>query len=501
MTITRQDVWKHLQRGSPWSDSLLWYARAVGEMQKRPITDKTSWRYLAAMHGFEPSLWRAQGYLQPNEKLPPQAEQDRYWQQCQHQSWYFLPWHRAYLRSFEEIVRATIAALEEPGAPRDWALPYWNYSDRNDPNALKLPAAFAQKSLPDGSPNPLFVKARFGASVAAADVDLTHRLAEDRFTGTTVGVLHGIGGPRTPFSHSGEAEGLIEAAPHDLVHVDVGGRGGLMSDPRTAALDPVFWVHHSNIDRLWVVWRHRKADNHDPTDSAWLKGPANRRFATFDAQGKDLPSTPGDVLDVRKLGYDYEDISDPLKGAVRRKLRLDEFAAAGGARIAARGQPMAEKPTAELLGAGDRSVRLGHARVSAEVKLAAAPRSRLSESFAQPGDQEPDRVFLNLENIRGSNGAAKFDVFLGSKKPGAAAPRLVGTFSLFGLEAASDQKGAHGGKGLSKVLEVTQVVDAMHLGHELDSNLLEVQIVPRSDVRDDDGITIGHVSLYRQRQP
>ncbi|HUI59013.1 MAG TPA: tyrosinase family protein, partial [Steroidobacteraceae bacterium] len=383
----------------------------------------------------------------------------------------------------------------------DWALPYWNYSDRSNPEALKLPAAFSAGKLPDGSPNPLYVEARFGASVAAADVDLTHRIAEDRFTGTDTGALEGVGGPRTPFSHSGQAEGLIEAAPHDLVHVDVGGRGGLMSDPRTAALDPIFWVHHSNIDRLWVVWRHRDAGNHDPADSAWLRGPADRPFATFDAHGKDLPSTPRDVLDVRKLGYDYEDISDPLQGAVRRKLRLDEFAAAGGPRAAGRAQPMAEKPTTELLGAGEKSVRLGHARASAEVKLAAAPRSRLSESFAQAGGHEPDRVFLNLENIRGSNGAAKFDVFLGSKKPGAAAPRQVGTFSLFGLEAASDASAAHGGKGLTKVIEVTQVIDAMHLGKELDSNLLEVQIVPRSDVRDDDGITIGHVSLYRQRQP
>ena len=46
-----------------------------------------------------------------------------------------------------------------------------------------------------------------------------------------------------------------------IVHVLVGGSDpnsnlpGLMSDPDTAGLDPIFWLHHANIDRLWEVWR------------------------------------------------------------------------------------------------------------------------------------------------------------------------------------------------------------------------------------------------------
>jgi tyrosinase len=497
MSITRKDVWK---LGAPWNETLLWYAKAVAAMQQRPITDKTSWRYLAAMHGFEPDLWRSFGYLGAHEALPPATEQRRYWQQCQHQSWYFLPWHRAYLLSFEAIVRAAVVALK---GPADWALPYWNYSDTHNPNALKLPTAFGEKKLPDGSANALFVEARHGTGVAAADVDLTHRIAEDHFTGTTTGALEGVGGPRTPFSHSGQAEGLIEAAPHDLVHVDVGGRGGLMSDPRTAALDPIFWVHHANIDRLWAVWLGRNAQNHNPSDAPWLKGPADRAFATFGADGKDVPSTPADLLDLKKLGYDYEDTSDPLSGKTRRALRLESLVASGGAPPSGEGaKPMPGQPTTELLGASEKDLKLGATRAVTEVRLAAAPRSRLSASFAQSAPSaagEPDRVFLNLENIRGKNGAATFDVFLRSKTPGAAPAVPVGAFSLFGLESASDTKAPHGGAGLTKVLEVTRAIDAMHLGHELDANLLEVQIVPRSEVRDADAISIGQVSLYRQR--
>ena len=37
------------------------------------------------------------GYLAPSDKKPSTANIKRYWTQCQHGSWYFLPWHRGYL--------------------------------------------------------------------------------------------------------------------------------------------------------------------------------------------------------------------------------------------------------------------------------------------------------------------------------------------------------------------------------------------------------------------
>ena len=42
-------------------------------------------------------------------------------------------------------------------------------------------------------------------------------------------------------------QGDIESNPHNNVHVDI---GGWMGSVPTAAQDPVFYVHHSNIDRL-----------------------------------------------------------------------------------------------------------------------------------------------------------------------------------------------------------------------------------------------------------
>jgi len=92
-------------------------------------------------------------YADPSDVFPTSAEQGKFWRQCQHFSWFFLPWHRWYLLYFEEIVTTTIVQL---GGPAGWALPYWNYSGKQ-PDARKLHPAFIAPQLPDGSPNALYI--------------------------------------------------------------------------------------------------------------------------------------------------------------------------------------------------------------------------------------------------------------------------------------------------------------------------------------------------------
>ena len=155
MVRVRSDVWA---MGPGWNDTLLWYAKAVRILQSRPLTDPTSWWFLAAIHGIHPVVWQQFGIVQSNTPAPPVAVQRRFWNQCQHQSWYFLPWHRGYLAAFEQIL---LDAIITAGGPDDWALPYWNYSDANRPNARTLHDVFDALTLPDGSLNPLRVERRF----------------------------------------------------------------------------------------------------------------------------------------------------------------------------------------------------------------------------------------------------------------------------------------------------------------------------------------------------
>src|SRR5437762_3832111 len=94
---TRKDVWKL----NEWDPILLWYAKAIADMQTRLLKDPTSWRYQAAIHEYKRDK---DPNAVPGDVLPSAAEQKRFWQQCQHGSWFFLPWHRMYLSCFEQII-------------------------------------------------------------------------------------------------------------------------------------------------------------------------------------------------------------------------------------------------------------------------------------------------------------------------------------------------------------------------------------------------------------
>lgn len=98
--------------------------------------------------------------------------------------------------------------------------------------------------------------------------------------------------------------GALEHRPHDLVHDAI---GGFMGEPDTAANDPIFWLHHCNIDRLWNRWLSLGDKRHDPDeDSTWCQQVFT--FVDSDGQQATLPISRflsyvhGNVLD-----YEYDD--------------------------------------------------------------------------------------------------------------------------------------------------------------------------------------------------
>ena len=142
-------------------DDLDWYAKGVAVLRARPLSDPTSWRYMAAVHGYPGRA--SDPFAQPGDKLPSKADQQTFWNQCQHQTWFFLPWHRGYLACFEEIVADAVVGA---GGPPDWALPYWNYSD-GSAQARQLPAALLNQLDKKGNPNPLWIPGRATSTCTA----------------------------------------------------------------------------------------------------------------------------------------------------------------------------------------------------------------------------------------------------------------------------------------------------------------------------------------------
>jgi tyrosinase len=503
MAFTRQNVW---ELGGDWADPILWYARGVKAMRARALNDTTSWRFFGGIHGFDPGLWQQVGQLNEGDTPPSDGDAKTYWAQCQHGSFYFLPWHRGYLLAFEAVVRDAITQAGGPGAT--WALPYWNYfkSGQN-----QMPAAFASPDWPDGSgDNPLFVSQRFGPNgdgnvfIPMDQVDL-NALGDTKFTGPGSGGSPGFGGVSTGFAHGGSNHGGLESQPHDMVHVLVGGgddqNPGLMSVPDLAGLDPIFWLHHSNIDRLWEVWNESSPSHTDPTDTKWVKGPASvgqRAFVMPMPGGRSWTYTPADTTSLATLGYTYDDLSAPgLPQIASRRQRL------GLGMAPAEPPGRAAMPEhVELLGAGKGGFSLTGSGASTSVQLDHGVRAKVSTSLGMSGGPAvPDRIFLNLQNVRGSNDATSFSVYINvpdGEDPAKHPELKAGNVGLFGLAKASAMDGPHAGDGLNITVEITHVIDTLHLAGQLNVNQLHVRLVPNKPVPDAKPITIGNISIFRQ---
>jgi hypothetical protein len=94
---------------------------------------------------------------------------------------------------------------------------------------------------------------------------------------------------------------------HNRVHAWVGGLLGTTPDGikilgtmglPTSPNDPVFFLHHANIDRLWAEWQATHGvDSYEPANTR-----NDRMHPPFEA-------TPADVFDIRALGYHYDTMS------------------------------------------------------------------------------------------------------------------------------------------------------------------------------------------------
>jgi tyrosinase len=469
-TRTRRDAWKL----PVWDPTFLWYARAVRHMQTLPSTDPRSWAYQAAIHDFNSSTPQT-------PPLPPVPEQRTFWRQCQHFCWFFLPWHRMYLLHFERIVAETIVKLE---GPADWALPYWNYSDASNPSARVLPQAFRDTHLPDGTENPLRIDDRdFGNDGIAVgdpdDAEVCDALRKTRFVAQGPGGDPGFGGGVSAFNHGGGfgmIAGELERVPHGSMH---GAVGGFMGRFDTAGLDPLFWLHHANIDRLWEVWRRRDPANTDPTQPLWLTGVS---FPFHDKSGAAVTHTSSQFVNLAAplLDYKYEDVSNPCVG-----LEGPE------------GEVAVSDRRPEMVGATFEPVQLGADASRTEIALSNPSGPGLEST------EGPPAVYLNLENITGSGKPVKYSVYLNvpdGDEPSDHPELLAGILPMFGLEETSRRDTEHAGSGLHYTLDITPVVRRLQQRDAWNPETVRVAFVPRRRGPELEApaqpIQVGRVSVY-----
>lgn len=168
----------------------------------------------------------------------------------------FLTWHRRFLKLFEERLQAIAPTV---------TIPYWDsITDRAIPTALDDSNLLARWS----------VTRNWNASQLGAPSDLA---VVKTFTGTFTGF-------QTLF------EGAIHAGTHNAVGGDMAGSA--------SPTDPLFWLHHSFIDKTWADWQASSNGKNPPKPNLKLEPVNMDTGVPFGVQISSL-------LSITALGYSY----------------------------------------------------------------------------------------------------------------------------------------------------------------------------------------------------
>jgi hypothetical protein len=223
---------------------------AVAAMQALPATDPCSWEFQANIH----------------------------YNMCNHSVDYWLPWHRMYLYYFEKI-------LVGHSGGKLKGLPYWDYARSTQ---TTFPASFYPSTYTSGGstfPNALYYTPRTNVTSSSFALSFS---STDPATANSNLVFNGF-------------SGSLQGAPHNYVHGAIGGTMGNFHSP----LDPIFWVHHCVLDRLWQKWLALGGGRSNPIgDPMWM----NTAFTFYDYDNGCAQATlkVKDVLDPEtQLHYRY----------------------------------------------------------------------------------------------------------------------------------------------------------------------------------------------------
>ncbi|KAF7290719.1 Di-copper centre-containing protein [Mycena indigotica] len=299
----RLDIWKLVDM--PVHFSL--YVQALQKMFVDDQADITSFFAIGGIHGLPYNSWNGAG----EEPVDPNA-----WQgYCTHANLLFPTWHRPYVALMEQVLQRTAITIAETytvnkeefkKAAMELRQPFWDWAADALPPPEVISKDYVDIIGPDGEkvpvPNPLRRYTFHPIDPSFQDTTFEKWGTTIRHP-TTMGAdaKDNVDGPRgliatlnqtypkrklnTYFTltrlhtwpeFSNKASGNKALANsletiHDGVHDNLGGLGpGHMGHPAVAGFDPIFWLHHCNVDRQLALW---SAVNH----GVWVtKGQAGR---------------------------------------------------------------------------------------------------------------------------------------------------------------------------------------------------------------------------------
>jgi tyrosinase len=462
------------------------YATAVDRMMKQvPSGDPRNWEFQWYTHWIPGPQrpWTAvaakkaatiqQVYQGKPPTDPSRKLAEAMWDDCEShgsnpndptffQEIFFLPWHRYFVYYFEQIIRTTLA-------DEDFTLPYWDYLSGNASD-LSIPPEFRDPH------SPLFRPNRNPWVNAGERIDKQNpgSLTLDAFQETTY--IKPIPNGSIGFCP------VLDFGLHGNVHVYVGDTTGMGKIP-TSAGDPIFWLHHCNIDRLWESWNRLNHSN-----PPW----PTRTFPFANGAGGAVTAPVGGADRVALLHYRY-DTYQAIPGVAEPVVAAAPFSAAAPAAQAALEAPLEVKATvAEPLTLGATTLRVALA-LPALPLAAAGPEAAAAPAVQMLADRSY-YLLLGGIKVQADAGAATYNVHFDLPEgvaPSTDDPTYVGTLNFFGIEAGHDHGDTEGHRA---VFNVTDAVKKLQAAGKL-SNKPTVTLVPRGEGLAQASPTIGELSL------
>ncbi|URE26127.1 polyphenol oxidase [Musa troglodytarum] len=238
------------------------YKEAVRRMKNLPAEHPWNYYQQANIH----CQYCNDAYYQQNtDDVPVQV----------HFSWIFLPWHRYYLHFYERILGKLID-------DDTFTIPFWNWDTKE---GMTFPAIFQDASSPLYDPKRDQRHVKDGAILdlkyaytdnPASDSEIIREnlcFIQKTFKYSLSLAELFMGDPvRAGEKEIQEANGQLEVI-HNAAHMWVGEPDGYkedMGDFSTAARDSVFYCHHSNVDRMWDIYRNLRGNQVEFEDKDWL---------------------------------------------------------------------------------------------------------------------------------------------------------------------------------------------------------------------------------------
>ncbi|OAT05486.1 polyphenol oxidase, variant [Blastomyces gilchristii SLH14081] len=273
----RKDINRLQWSGPEWD----LYIQALKAYQEEDRSHLLSYHQVAGIHGYPYKSWDGveglggAGY-------------------CSHGSTLFPVWHRPYLAMYEERISRYAHAIANTYPPiirgiyqkaaSDLRIPYWDWA--SDP---ELPRSVITPELNINTPeglrtvrNPLYDYAinpsaqegfpidslsRYHRTVRNPDEQGVSQVEAIQRTLNANGALIRINTYQLLAGETNYTVFSTDALPdrhgsfnnleniHGLIHNSVGGNGGHMTYTPWSAYDPIFWLHHTNVDRVVALWQ------------------------------------------------------------------------------------------------------------------------------------------------------------------------------------------------------------------------------------------------------